>query len=293
MQTLEALQRAIDTTEDLQSIVKTMKVLAAVSIRQYERAVESLADYSRTVELGLQAVMRRYRQRAKTGRRQEKRPLGAVVFGSDHGLCGRFNETITDFAVNGLQHLPAERRLLAVGARPGAGLEARGEKIEECFFVPGSVAGITATVQQILIRIDGWRSQGIDDVLLFYNESHSNTAHRPKKLQLLPVDLSRLSLVKERPWPGRSLPTYTMPGEQLFAALLRQHLFISIFRACAESSASEQASRLLSMQAAEKNIQERLEELAAQYRQQRQNAITEELLDVVSGFQALSGESAL
>jgi F-type H+-transporting ATPase subunit gamma len=81
-----------------------------------------------------------------------------------------------------------------------------------------------------------------------------------------------------------------MDREALFSSLVREYLFVSLYRAFAESLASENASRLASMQAAEKNIEERLRELSAQYHQQRQMSITSELLDIVSGFEALTGK---
>ena len=81
---------------------------------------------------------------------------------------------------------------------------------------------------------------------------------------------------------------HTMPWHDLFSAVARQYLFISLYRACAESLASENASRILSMQAAEKNIEDRLAELQTEFHHQRQTSITEELLDVVTGFEALS-----
>ncbi len=73
----------------------------------------------------------------------------------------------------------------------------------------------------------------------------------------------------------------------MLPALLREWLFVELFRACAESLASEHASRLLAMQAAERNIADRLAELNTAYRQQRQEAITAELLDVAAGFEVL------
>ncbi|MDI1230817.1 MAG: F0F1 ATP synthase subunit gamma [Methylobacter sp.] len=294
MQTLDVLQRDMDTAADLQSIVRTMKALAAVSIRQYERALESLTDYKLTVEMGLQVVLQD-RQAVLTGQ-QKKQPLwtGAIVFGSDHGLCGRYNESIAAFAVNELDKAGCERRhrrILAVGARVDASLRGMGQGVEALFFVPGSVAGITETVQQILLQIDSWQQQGIERVLLFHNANRQRKAYIPQALALLPVDLSRFNRLNAKPWPSRSLPTFTMDSEKLLSSLIRQHLFILLFSACAESLAGEHASRLASMQVAEKNIKERLELLTALYRQQRQNQITEELLDVVAGFEALEGKA--
>ena len=89
MATLESLVRKIKSVEDLQSIVRTMKAMAAANLRQYERAVESLKDYHHTVELGLQIVLRR--NGAKSAHKQSPRkkgPLLAVVIGTDYGFAG-------------------------------------------------------------------------------------------------------------------------------------------------------------------------------------------------------------
>ena len=80
-----------------------------------------------------------------------------------------------------------------------------------------------------------------------------------------------------------------MDWETIFRALIREYLFVSLYRAFADSLASENASRLAAMQSAEKNIEERLEELFGQFHRQRQSTITEELIDIVSGFEAMGG----
>ena len=76
-------------------------------------------------------------------------------------------------------------------------------------------------------------------------------------------------------------------GTTTLSALIREYLFISLFRACAESLASENASRLAAMQRAEKNIGELLETLHGNYHRLRQSGIDEELFDVISGYEAL------
>ena len=82
-----------------------------------------------------------------------------------------------------------------------------------------------------------------------------------------------------------------MNWDRLFSLLIREYLFVSLYRAFAESLASENASRLASMQVAERNIENRLDELNAQYHQQRQNGIDAELFDLVAGFEALSSKA--
>lgn len=292
METLESLSRRISTTEELESIVRTMKSLSAVSIGQYERAVEALEQYRRTVDLGLQVVLPRLAQSPAAD--VESGAVAVIVFGSDHGLCGRFNDQIGEFARERLRHggSTAQVRWLAVGARVAARLEAAGDAPAEALLLPGAPSGLVTTAQTILLVLDRWRSEDdVRRVLVAYNRHTDEATAVPLLRQVLPLDPAWVRSIAERDWPSRRLPTYSMETETLFSALVREHLFLSIFRAGAESMASEHASRLSAMQAAERNIEETLEELGGSYRRVRQQSITEELLDVVSGFEALQAES--
>lgn len=284
-ESLETLQKHIGSVEELHSIVRTMKTLSAVAIRQYEKALESLEEYQRTVLHGMEVVLRDQPGEPVAEPRGEG--LGIVVFGSDTGLCGRFNEDIAQFALEKMAERGGVSRVMAVGERVCPILEEAGRVTEECLTAPGTVAAITPVVQEVLVRLEEWHATGIGRLAVLFNRQLRGEVYRPHYEPILPVDLSRLPHYHHREWPSRCLPIYTMERGRLFAALLRQHLFASIFRACAQSLASENASRLRAMQAAERNIEERLHELLGEYRTERQNAITEELLDVVSGFEVL------
>ncbi len=291
MQALEALRRQIDTAEDLHSLVRTMKSLSAASIRQYERAAEAVHGHAETVELGLQAVLRRRGVRIEATE-PEGRATGVVVFGSDYGLCGRFNQAVVDrvweyFAAS-RSDLASSRRI-AVGARAAARLEAAGVPAEAVLRLPGSVGGVVETAYQLIARVDRWTGEGVDRVLLAHNRRRRQTLGVPMMHQLLPPDPDWLRRLRDRPWASRSLPGFRADAARLFAGLMRQHLFVMVFRAATESLASEHASRVASMQAAERNIDEHVEELRASYRQRRQQSITEELMDIVAGFEALGG----
>jgi len=292
MQTIESLKRKIESTKDLQSVIKTMKALAAVNIRQYERAVASLSDYSRTVEMGLHIVLRGRPDRMIGARKAPLVKVGAIVFGSDQGMCGPLNDWITSHALHTLTDqfgVPPDNRVVAaVGHRVSGRMEDQGQPVEDSFTVPGSVAGISPAVGELAVTINRWnRELGLDHVFLFYCRLDSGATYKPTSLHLLPVDREWLMRMRDNPWPTKQVPTYTMQWDPIFSALIQQYLFISLFRAFAESLASENASRLASMQRAEKNVEELLGELTGQYHQQRQMAITEELLDIVSGFEAL------
>jgi F-type H+-transporting ATPase subunit gamma len=291
MQTTESLKRTIKSAQDLQSVVRTMKALAAVSIRQYQRAVESLADYTRTVEMGLQIALKQKAVNEVSAAPSPPAQVGAVIFGSDQGLCGQLNEQIAAHALRELDEFgvaAARRRVITVGQRVKDYVEDGGQPADENLTNPSSTAGITPLVQDLVVIIEDWHvRRHIDHVFLFYNEYLSGASYRPHTLHLLPVDRAFLAQVAARKWPSRSLPLFTMDWRLLFAGLIREYFFVSLYRAFAESLASENASRLASMQNAEKNIEERLQELHGQFHRQRQMTITEELLDIVSGFEAL------
>ncbi len=290
---LEALQKQIKSGHDLSSIVRTMKALAASSVLQYEKAVESLNDYYSTVEMGLSVVLASRQEQITLPSSANDGSVLLVIFGSDHGLAGRFNEQIVHFALeeywsNGEDTgFPQKSMIACVGEQAYSRVRSGGYQVEENFHVPASIHAITAAVQSLLERIETWREQdGVQRVLLLYNRPLSGASYESHAETLLPVDLSSV-LQRRMEWQSRSLPTYTMPAPQLLSALLRQYFFVSLYRAFAFSLAAENASRLAAMQAAEKNINERLDELISHYQQARQTAITEELLDIISGFKAL------
>jgi len=294
MESADRLQRRIETLSELHAIVKTMKTLSLVSIRQYEQAVRAQTDYYRTVELGLHVVLKDMQHSpAPIQRKTASLNRAAIIFGSDHGLCGRFNEDITGYALARIKaaNSPQQHHILAIGTRAAANLQQAGAPAEQEILLPGSAAFITVTVQKILLAIDSWREHSnVHQVQLFYNRHLRGGGYQPTTVELLPVNMQRFHRLEAAPWPSRSLPTFNMERNQLLATLLRQYFFVSIFQACAESQASEHASRLAAMQSAEKNLDERREEVTSLFRRLRQDAITTELLDVVSGFEAVMNE---
>lgn len=295
MLTLEQIRRQVQGAEDLHSITKAMKALAAVRIRQSRRAVESLDRYERSLELALQVAVR---NRPREVRLEEEsgvsRGVGVVVFGSDLGLAGRFNIRIADFALETLaeEHPVDEpRAVLAVGSRVAGQLEAQGQPVLFHLPAPDSVDAVTPTVQDLLMAIQRMRvERGLERFHLFYNHYHQGATYRPHRVHLLPINVDWLQGLEERPWPTDVLPTFRMPWDRLFSALVREHLFVTLYAAAAFSQASENASRLASMEAAERRIEERLGELEGRFNQQRQQRITEELLDLVVGYLALEEE---
>ncbi|MGK7911346.1 MAG: F0F1 ATP synthase subunit gamma [Synechococcus sp.] len=295
--TPEALQANIESVEDLQAIVKTMKALASVSIQHYRKAVESLQDYNRTIEMGLQIVLQQHPslEVSEAGifpTHSASRHVGAIVWGSDRGLCGQFDERIVAFSLERLKLLsidPSQVRFAAVGLRVVPPLEQRGFSVSELFAVPNSVTEIMPAVQDLLLAIEQWRSQQqVEHTLMFYNHPLTGASYQCSSMQLFPIDTSWLHHLQKQESSFETLPMFTMERNQLLSELIREYFFVSLYRAYAASLASENASRLSAMQSAESNIEERLLDLKATYHRQRQDAITSELLDIVSGFEALT-----
>ncbi len=292
--TVASLRRKIDSAGNLQSVVGTMKALAASNISRYESSVRALRDYYRTVELGLSVCFRSGASTTwMTGatRRMDAGAIGAVVFGSDQGLVGRFNDVVADHAVETLGALTDKPRIWAVGEQVHARLQDEGLQVSGLFTVPNSVGTITPLVGQILVSSEAHRSrEEVVELHLFHNrpEPGSGAVYAPVHQRLLPLDDIWQRELATLSWPTKNLPEVMGAGTATLQALIREYLFVSLFRACAESLASENASRLAAMQRADKNIEELLEDLNGTYHRLRQSGIDEELFDVIAGFEALS-----
>jgi F-type H+-transporting ATPase subunit gamma len=286
--TIQSLQHRIDGAADLEGVVRAMKALAASSIGQYEKAVASLDDYYRTVELGLSVCLREAGP-AKIVR--SGGPIGAVVFGSDQGLVGRFNEIVVDLTTETLKKYPGKiSRFWAVGERVKSLLTDAGNVAVEQFSVPTSVDAITELVGLLLISIESAREKGeVVNVHVFHNHPKSGSTYEPAHRRLLPLDSVWQARMAKMPWPGKSLPETIGDSAGALSGFIRGYLFMLLFQACAESLNSENASRLAAMQRAEKNIKDILEDLNRKFHRLRQASIDEELFDVVSGFEALAG----
>ncbi|MEP6866938.1 MAG: F0F1 ATP synthase subunit gamma [Novosphingobium sp.] len=292
-ETNESLRRKISSAGDLRSIVRTMKALAASSIGQYENSVRALADYYRTVELGLGACFRESWPTANSAGRKSPIDTGAVraiVFGSGQGLVGQFNDVVADYAIKTLAALPGKAQVWAVGERVHARLEDAGLPPAGLFAVPNSVEAITPLIGQIQIETEAHQGDGEKtSIWVFHNRPLTSALYEPASQRLLPLDAQWQQDLAKGSWPTANLPEVMGTVPSTLRGLIREYLFISLFQACAESLASENASRLAAMERADKNINELVEELHGNFYQLRQSSIDEELFDVISGFEALTG----
>ena len=220
--------------------------------------------------------------------KKNKRLTVAVIFGSDQGLVGRFNDILTTFSAQTLKGIDGQKEIWAVGERIYSRLKEGYVRPSRLFSVPNSVSAITPLVNDILVKIEEYREQNqLYNLHIFHNTPLSGAGYEQRSQQLFPLDREWEQKIKKIQWPSKNLPQVIGSTGNALRALIREYLFVSIYKACAESLASENASRLEAMQRAEKNIDEILADLKQSYNRLRQSTIDEELFDVIAGFEAL------
>lgn len=291
MKQIGKIKKQIDQIRDLSNILTTMKNISLVNITHYEKLVQAVRQYFGTIEQGLQIFLHKNSENLLKNIENEmnKEPVsfGAIVIGSEKGLCGEFNEQIFQFFNKNIE-LREDVHIIAIGHKIAARLE---HPQMQAYDFPSSHDEISNLLTDLLLVIHQWVEQNnVGEVAFFHNQLVSSLNYKPKLTQIFPLNLDWLKSLKEKPWPSRCLPTYTMNREELFYELTQELLFITMYRSFIESLASENAGRLSSMQAAENNIQDRLSELEKNYHLQRQAQITEELFDILSGFEVLKKE---
>jgi len=288
-ESIENLQHQIVTAAELHSVVRTMKALAAAGISQYEHAVVSLYDYYRSVELGLSVCIRQLSDGAPVETLPlRKPPAGVIVFGSDQGLVGQFNLSLVQFCMGKIQVIPEGKAIQAVGERMGTEWQSAGVEPAGRYELPISVAGIRPLVNRLLVDMERQRDMGkMGDVYVFHNRLTGGAGYEPVMQRLLPLAETWEEKISGLSWPGKQRPEIIGGAASAGMALIREYLFVALYKSCAESLAAENASRLAAMQHAEKNIEQLSGELVQAYHQRRQEEIDEELSDILSGVEAL------
>ncbi len=284
-QTLEHLSRKNDTLTSIRGIVHTMKTLSAINAAPYEQAAQSIESYHQTILQGLASFVYRTGGVSVLSEAVQPNTQLLVVFGSDHGLCGNYNELLANKVVEYSEAVPmAKQHILCIGSRMGNALLEQALTPDVVLMPPASADGVGRLAGDIVTRIERLDSgQALTNlaVTLVFTQRQEHGYQETVTRNLLPLDKSLLQ--PEQLWPSRSLPDYTMNSEALLAALIRNHVFASVFRASAEAMVTENATRLSLMQQAEQSVDEQLEAVQQEFSSVRQDEITNELMDIVIG----------
>ncbi|HNP64123.1 MAG TPA: F0F1 ATP synthase subunit gamma [Woeseiaceae bacterium] len=286
-QTLETLSRHRDTLTSIRGIVRTMKTLSAINATPYEHAATAIEAYHRTILEGFSAFA--YRTGEIALRSDDTAGHLLVVFGSDHGLCGNYNEILAQAVKQHCLMLTDRKpRLLCVGVRMHDALISQNLSPEHVLLPPASAEGIGRLAGNIVTRLDIInRDQALYRIAVTLAFTQRGQQHLREPVTQVLLPLAPALLRRDRRWHSRTLPDYSMAPDALLASLIRSHIFASVFRASAEAMVTENSARLELMQQAEQSVDDRLEQVKGELRSVRQTEITDELMDVVISFEAL------
>jgi len=284
---LRQLQQKLDSMRALKEIVNAMRNMAAAYVRRAEASLRAMRPYAAVVETALVATLEQADIQALEP--PPDAPCLAVVFASDQGLCGTYNERVVRAALEFKDRALQPVELVAIGHRGRNLLALRGAEPALAVGAPTSLEGIRAQVPELAAQVfELYSRRGAGEMFFIYNAYRGMGRFQEAVRRVLPIGLDELHPGEERTF--RYEPILTVPPRVLLGRLVEEYFFIELYRGLLESHASENGARLVSMTAASSNIDERLVGLSREFQMVRQETITAELLDVVSGAEALREE---
>jgi F-type H+-transporting ATPase subunit gamma len=293
---LETLGKRIKTTHDLRGIVSMMKMLSSVSIMQYDKALVSIKEYGKTVEEGFLGLILNDGYNAQMPRKNPKKTdILAILIGSDNGLVGRFNREVllkSEEYFNDNGYAPKQVGYICVGKKLGLLLHEKKE-VHATYAISNSIKEIAGVASTLLLKINEIAAKRqIEKVFIVYNNRplSKNTEEnkiKPRVIQLMPLPGDAFFEMKGKKWDGKTFPFISADKKELLSALLHEYLTVVLSHTLTSSLASEHYTRMVNMQEAEKKIDENLQTMDLEYSLARQNEITDELIDIVSGAESL------
>jgi F-type H+-transporting ATPase subunit gamma len=286
---LRDIRNRIGSVRSTRQITKAMKMVSAAKLRRAQDAILKTRPYAQLLDLTLSRVAAR-----AAGDENPAHPLLAprvqrtaevVVITSDRGLAGGFNSNIARRTQRYLVESGDrfERIQLATIGRKGRDYF-RARKLEVRKDFTGVHAALAYQKAEAIAReyMERYLAGEVDAVFLCYNEFKSAITQKPVVVQLLPI---------ETPPQQAGAPAidfkYEPSREGLLRELLPRHVAMQVWRALLESAASEHGSRMSAMESATKNAEEMIQALSLQYNRARQAYVTKELMEIVSGAEAL------
>jgi F-type H+-transporting ATPase subunit gamma len=285
MASLRAIRGRIKSVKGTQKITKAMKMVAAAKLRRAQDAALRARPYSQLIDEMLAHLSAGSEAPHPLLTQRPVKRVHVVVLTSDRGLCGGFNSNI----VRRLQRFLVDHKgeyeaitVSTIGRRGRDFAKKRGISIRKDY--PGILGKLDYSQAQTVADdlVKGYVSGETDAVFLLYNRFQSALVQKVTLAQLLPI---------KAPQADAKAPQidflYEPTKEQLLAALLPKHLGVQIWQAMLESEASEHGARMSAMDSATKNAKDMIARLTLMYNRARQAAITKELMEIVSGAEAL------
>lgn len=292
MANLKDIRARIDTTKNTQQITKAMKLVSAAKLRKAQHQIQSMRPYAQTLlKVMADIVTTQKVQHPLMEPRTEVKNVLLVVLSSDRGLCGAFNSQINKFTD---QYLNANKSkyekidLIFIGKRANDFFAKKGIKPIETMVKLDKDISYALSTKVASNLMQAYLDGQYDEIRIIYNEFKSAISQKVVCETLLPVDVTQQTFTQE----GVSAPFSTdmifEPGpEAIIEQLLAKHFSIQVFRTMAESVASEHGARMTAMENASNNAKDMISKLTLTYNKARQEKITTELTEIVSGAEAL------
>lgn len=285
--TAERLKRKIKTAEELKDIVTNMKMLSSASIMQYEKAGEALDAYAENLRDAFRILaLQNGLPRRKNNIPRDSRRL-YVLIGSDNGMVGGFNREIIRKLES--ESAPDGTLYITVGKRAAMAAEAHKLSVFKGYAVSNSLKTVMLLAEYIITDIEeAMRRHHAGSVYIISNRRGVQGRVLTECEKIIPFDTADLEALRRQKWDTNNIPQLADSAEEMFKDLTGEALRITAARKINASLTAEHFIRMTNMRNSEKNIEENLENLNLEYQRQRQEDITDELIDVISGAEAMN-----
>jgi len=297
MANLKELKNRITSVTSTQKITRAMQMVAAAKLRRAQEAAEAARPFSErmaAVLANLSAAMegREGASALMAGTGKDQSHL-LVVCTAERGLCGGFNASIAKLArekANELSRQGKDVKMLCVGKKGFDALKREfGNKIIDLVDLKSvKKIGFSNANSIATTILDLFEEDGFDVCTLFYSEFQNVLVQIPTAQQLIPATVEKSDDAESLDLNG-AIYEYEPEEDEILADLLPRNIAIQILRALLENGASEQGARMSAMDNATRNAGEMIDKLTLDYNRQRQAQITSELIEIISGAEALKG----
>ncbi|MFZ0887049.1 MAG: FoF1 ATP synthase subunit gamma [Candidatus Binataceae bacterium] len=273
----------IASLDELLKIVSAIRAIAASQMQQALRSLEAIRCYSEVIREALSDAAMLLPSDGASAPMPEVSKSGLIVFCAEHGLCGGFNEYPLRVAERALADSERRLVLIVVGSRGGQICRERGLKPDLVLPMATYCAGVTGAARRVATEVYRMFSDGrIAGLEVVYAQHAGSQFSRVERHRLLPLEMP---VVKKRPLAMP--PLINLSPRRLFDDIVGEYFFAALENAAMQSFFSENSTRFRTMEAAHQNIGNKSGELTKLARRVRQEAVTTEILDLISGSEAL------
>ena len=282
------IRNKIGSVKNTQKITGAMEMVAASKMRRAQERMSASRPYAET--------MRKVIGHIAQGNLEYKHPylierevkrVGYIVVSTDRGLCGGLNINLFKAALNDMKQWSAKGAkvdLALIGNKASSFFERHGAKVQAHVAGLGDNPSVNDLIGSVKVMLKAYDNGEIDRLYLVYNKFVNTMVQQPRVDQLLPLPVTEDSkLAKKHHWDY----LYEPDPKQLLDTLLIRYVESQVYQGVVENLASEQAARMVAMQAATDNAGNLINDLQLVYNKARQASITQELTEIVSGAAAV------